>query len=34
MAEGTGCIIGFFVFVVVMMFNGIFRSSSTNVRPN
>jgi len=33
MAEGTGCIIGFLVFVVVMMFNSIFRSSSTNVRP-
>lgn len=33
MAEGSGCIIGFFVFMVVTMFNSIFGSNSTHVRP-
>ena len=34
MAEGSGCIIGFFVFIVVIMFNSVFGSNNTHVRPN
>lgn len=33
MAEGTGCIIGGLVFIVVTMCNSVFGSNTTRVTP-